>query len=154
MNTKAHGLSGWSAVCLVIIGFPGAFPGPTFLPPSWRALWGFLPNWIDWVWPLIFVIAALLMFVGIFSARVMVPGFILGAVAYLIWGFASMYVWATNQDGSIPGSVTYFLVVGYMIHTAYTVHRDRGTDGKVAEIERVEIEADIENHKCLNNSPG
>ena len=142
MNTNAHLLSFWSGLCLLVIGNPGWFPGPAFLPPSWRQIWEILPVWLDIIWPGVFVVAAILLLAGGFSTRAMIPGFLLGAIAYTVWGGMPFYVWASNRDGSIPGSMTYVLVTGYMSYIAITAHRDRRLDAKVADIERAEIQED------------
>lgn len=139
MNTLAKWLGAWLALGLFIIGFAQQIPGPTFLPPSWQVLMRLLTEQYEWLWPGSFVFAGALCFIGVFSIRTLIVGFASITVIFVIWGLVSLYNWHTDAQGSIPGSVVYFMLSGAMVIIAIYTYKNRDIEEKVARVEEKEI---------------
>lgn len=130
MNKLAHFLSLWVGIWTLITGIPGQ----DFLPASWTVIFNWLPDYIDWIWPGLFISTGIISIVGFFSVRCIVLGLSLNSLAYLIWGSTSLWALYTDQGGTIPGSSAYYNNAGLTIMLAYFVHKNRVIDEKVAEI--------------------
>ena len=112
MNEWAHRLSILSALAHLAIGVPELLSiGPRFLPASWALLQGWLGS-LYWLWPASYVLTGLVATVGIWSVPALRAGFLLSAGIYFIWGSCSIQGWIWQTGGTIPGSVSFWLLSG------------------------------------------
>lgn len=113
MNSRAHLLSLFSALCHLIIGIPEILRiGPRYLPASWAAIYGFLPDGWEWLWPGLFVLTGIVAAFGAHCPRFLRIGFLLSSLIYFIWATVGVYSWHLGTGGNIPGSAANYFVAG------------------------------------------
>jgi hypothetical protein len=136
VNKWAHRVSLFSALGHLAIGLPELFQiGPRFLPASWVIIYEFLPDRLEWFWPMLYVVTGIFAAIGVRCPRTMKIAFLLSALINFIWGSVSLYGWTIGRGGTIPGSFTYWYLSALQFVLAYYV-----TFGQ--RVERVEKKAE------------
>lgn len=122
MNTLAHRLSVLFATACLVMGLATPLGiGPPFLPPSWLALYQWIP-FANVIYPGTFVVTGVVAFAGIWYVPALRLSCWMVFALHLIWGSVGLIltVWGL-PGGNVPGSFANLMTAGLALVVASSV---------------------------------
>lgn len=125
-------------VTCVVMGLANALRlGPPFGPPSWVALYAYVP-FTDVLYPAFFVVAGAFAAIGLWHTDALRLSYCLVFGLFVIWGGVGLVLTALGQPGgNVQGSLANFLCAGAYLTLAQKVGESTRSDATNVEVAKL-----------------